>query len=73
MTLVHPHGPGWKVLGESCKVEVRGEHSLAPGSCAGPCAAMMMTMMMMRMMMRMMMMMMMMMMNVDDDDDDDCG
>ena len=34
---MHPHGPGWKVLGESCKVEVRGEHSLAPGSCAGPC------------------------------------
>ena len=53
MTLVHPHGPGWKVLGESCKVEVRGERSLAPGSCSGPCAVMMM--MRMRLMMRMMM------------------
>ena len=55
MTLVHPHGPGWKVLGGSCKVLVQGEHNLAPGSCSGPCAVMMMRMrlmMMIRMRMR---------------------
>ena len=36
-TWVHLRGLDWKVLGESCKVEVLEDRSLARGSCSGPC------------------------------------
>ena len=36
-TWVHLRGLDWKVLDESCKVEVLEDRSLARGSCLGPC------------------------------------